>query len=154
MESRIKKLEVVTERLMRRARKKATGLITPYPISNAVIGEKVEGTILRYMFPCEGTIVKGMVRFNKKPKQWNSINIKVFGDTNSFIKGFTVEKKKMAVALELNVEAGDCMEIAVKSSSEDTVEEVWISFLWVPAVKEVTAKSFLIAELENDLLER
>lgn len=153
MEDRVKKLETITTRLMRRARKKATGLITPYPISNAAFGEKVEGVILRYMFPCDGSIVKGMVRFSEKPKKWHSVNIKVFGDTNSYIKGFMVEKKKMSVEPNLPVSAGDCLEISLTSSTEDTAKEVWISFLWTPSIKEVTAKSFLISELENDLLE-
>jgi len=153
MEKRIKQLEIITGRLMRRARKKAVGLITPYPISSASFGEKVEGVILRYMFPCEGIIVKGMIRFKEKPKKWHAINIKVFGDSKSSSEGFVVDRKRLVVEPNLAVEDGDCLEISLESSPEDTATEVWISFLWTPSIKEATAKSFLISELENDLLQ-
>lgn len=150
---RIKNLETITTRLMRRARKKATGLITPYPISGAFFGDKVEGVVLCYMFPCDGNIVKGMIRFKEKPKKWHSINIKIFNDTKSSIKGFMIEKSKLTIEPNLNIKAGDCLEISLRSSDEDIATEVWISFLWIPSIKEVMAKSFLIADLENDLLE-
>ena len=153
MEERVKKLEVVTERLMRRARKHVTGLITPYPISSATFGEKVEGPILRYMFPCDGTIIKAMMNLESKPKKWVSVNIKIFNNQKSFIKGFMVEKRLIAVQPNLPVEAGDCLEVSIVPSPEDIVKEVWISFLWTPAMKDVEAKSFLISELENDISE-
>jgi hypothetical protein len=153
MENRVKKLERVTERLMRRATKKVVGLITPYPISSSVVGEKVEGTILRYMFPCDGVITKGMVNLVNKPKKWVSINIKMFNESRSIIKGFNIEKKTLTVQPNIPVEAGGCLEISIVPSPEDIVQEVWISFLWTPAMKDVTAKSFLISEIENDLSE-
>ena len=153
MEDRIKKLEVTTKRLMLRARKHVVGLITPYPISNSVVGENVEGTILRYMFPCDGTITKGMVNLITKPKKWVSLNIKLFNETNSIIKGFNTDKKTLTVEPNIPVKAGDCLEIALVPSPEDVVKEVWIAFLWTPAMKDVTAKSFLISELEDDLSE-
>jgi hypothetical protein len=153
MEERVKKLETITTRLMRRAHKHVVGLITPYPISNSVAGEKVEGVILRYMFPCNGTITKGMINLITKPKKWVSINIKIFNDSTSSIKGFTVEKKSMTVEPNLPVKAGDCLELSLVTSPEDIVKEVWISFLWAPSMKDVTAKSFLISELENDILD-
>jgi hypothetical protein len=154
MEERIKKLEIVSERLMRRARKHVVGLITPYPISNAVFGEKVEGAILRYMFPCDGVIIKGMVNLVTKPKKWVSVNVKLFSDARSIIKGFTIEKKTLTIQPNIPVTAGDCLEISIAASPEDVVKEVWISFLWTPSMKDVTAKSFLISELEDDISNR
>jgi hypothetical protein len=151
MEDRVKKLEIISQRLMRRAHKKVVGLITPYPISNAVFGEKVEGPILRYMFPCSGVITKGMVNLVTKPKKWVSVNVKLFNESKSAIKGFTTEKRALTFEPALSVEAGDCLEISLVPSPEDTVKEVWISFLWTPSMKDITAKGFLISELEDDL---
>ena len=151
MEDRLKKLEIVTQRLMRRASKRIVGLITPYPISNSVIGDKVEGPILRYMFPCSGTITKAMMRLETKPKKWVSINIKLFNEKGSIIKGFMVEKKLATISLDIEVDAGDCLETALVPSPEDLVKEVWISFLWSPAMKDVEAKSYLISELEDGI---
>ena len=150
-EDRLKDLEMVTKRLMRRAHKKIVGIVTPYPISSAVTGDKVEGTILKYMFPCDGKITKGMIRLGNKPKKWVSINIKIFNDSTSAIKGFMLEKKAMDIEPDLDILAGDCMEISVVPNEADVVKEVWVSLLWKPLVKEVEAKSFLLTELESDL---
>lgn len=151
MEERLAKLETITTRLMRRAHKKITGLITPYPISSAAFGDKVEGVILRYMFPCNGKITTGMIRLGAKPKKWVAVNLKLFNDINSAIRGFTTEKKLMSLNPNLEVTSGDCLEIVLVPSPEDTVTEVWVSFLWTPSMKTVEAKSFLITELENDI---
>ena len=153
-ERRIEQLELITRRLMLRARKKVIGLITPYPISNAVFGEKVEGTILCYMFPCEGKITKGMIALGTKPKKYATVNIKIFNEQGMNIKGFTVDKRVMSVTPDLPIKSGDCLEISLTTSPEDVVKEVWVSFLWVPTINNVEAKSFLIQELENDLLDQ
>ena len=151
-ESRIKKLEVITQRLMRRAHKHIVGLITPYPISNSVVGDKIGGVILRYMFPCSGTITKGMVNLINKPKKWVSINVKLFNENKSTVKGFTVDRRMVTVEPNIPILAGDCLEVSLTTSSEDTVSEIWIAFLWTPSMKDVNAKSFLISEIENDIL--
>jgi len=151
-EQRIKQLETVTRRLMRRAGKRATALITPYPISNAVFGEKVEGPILRYMFPCDGVVTKGFVRLGKKPKTPVMLSVKMFNESGSASKGFSLEKKFLSIQPNLPVIAGDCLEISL--ASEEIVTEIWVSFLWKPMVKDVEAKSFLIEELENDISEK
>lgn len=151
---KIKNLEKITERLMRRAHKKITGIVTPYPISNAVIGDNIDGVILRYMFPCDGKITKGMVKLGDKPKKWVSINVKLFNDSTSSIKGFMAENKSMGIEPALNVSAGDCIEVSVVPHANDIVKEVWVSLLWKPLIKDIEAKSFLITELENDISEK
>ncbi len=150
-EDRIKQLELVTKRLTRRAHKKITGIITPYPISNAVEGDNVKGTILKYMFPCDGKITKGMIRLDPKPKKWVDINVKIFNDTTSSLKGFMISKKIATIEPDLDIVAGDCLELVLVPHNEDIVKEIWVSLLWKPLVKEIEAKSFLITELENDL---
>ena len=153
MEERIKQLELVTTRLMRRAHKKMTTLITPYPISSAFFGENIEGAVLRYMFPCEGLITKGIIKLGKKPRKVVSIEVRLFNDSTSAMKGFVLSRKSTTIEPNLGVKAGDCLEISLIPNLEEPVEEVWISFLWRPTVADVEAKSFLIEELENDLLE-
>jgi hypothetical protein len=150
---RLEKLEMITERLMRRTHKKAIGLITPYPISNAVFGESIEGVVLRYMFPCDGVISKGMIRFGVKPKKEVTVKVEIFNDEKSSSKGFVVDRKLLAVEPNLSVSGGDCLTVSI-SSSEVPVTEVWIAFLWTPLVKDVEAKSFLITELEKDVEEQ
>ena len=147
---RVEDLEMITKRLMRRVSKRVVVLITPYPISNAVFGEKVEGPILRYMFPCEGIITKGIVRLGVKPKSPIILNIKMFNDSKSASKGFAVDKRSLSIEPDLPVVAGDCLEISLDPGVE-TVTEIWISFLWKPTVKDVEAKSYLMEEIEDDL---
>lgn len=153
MEKRIEKLEIITKRLMRRSGKRNAALITPYPISNAVFGEKLEGSILRYMFPCDGVITKGFIRLGKKPKTLISFEIKLFNEEGSTSKGFTVDKQFLLVQPDIKVSAGDCIEIKI-ASEEEVVTEVWIAFLWVPSVNNVEVKKFLIEDMEDDLQKR
>ena len=153
MEDRVKQLEMVTTRLMRRSGKRAAVLITPYPISNAVFGEKVEGPVLRYMFPCDGVVTKGFVRLGKKPKTNVMLGVKMFNESGSASKGFSLERKFLSIQPNLTVIAGDCLEISL-DPGEEIVTELWISFLWRPTVRDIEAKSYLIEELEDDLQKR
>lgn len=147
---RVEDLEMITKRLMRRASKKTSAIITPYPISNAVFGEDVKGVILRYMFPCDGIISKGMFRLGSKPKKEVLGVAKIFNDETQQSKGFTITKKSLKADLGIEVKSGDCLEVSI-SSVEDILTEVWIAFLWKPTMADVEVKSFLIEELENDL---
>lgn len=153
MEERISKLEKITERIMRRSGKRMSAFITPYPISNAVFGERLEGSVLRYMFPCDGTITKGYVRLGSKPKKSIMFEIRMFNEDSSTTKGFTVDKRFLFVKPEINVFAGDCLEIKI-IPEEEIITEVWIAFLWKPTVNNTEVKDFLIEEMENDLQKR
>jgi hypothetical protein len=151
VDSKLKQLDLITKRLMRRTHKRVVGMITPYPISNATFGDKVEGVILRYMFPCEGVLSKGMIKVDKKTKKSITIDLKIFGDSGSSSKGFFVDKKTFSFDLNISISSGDCLEILLTNDSEESLTEVWISLLWTPTTKSIESKSFLIEELENDL---
>lgn len=152
MEDRLANIELITKRLMRRAKKTSVALITPYPISNAVFGEKVEGPILRYMFPCDGVVTKGYVRLGKKPKQSIELEVKMSNDSSSNMKGFVLSRKCLSIEPNLPVKAGDCLEITL-IPSEEIVTEIWISFLWKPTVNDLEPKSYLIKELDKSVEE-
>ena len=153
-QERISRIELVVTRLARRARKKAVALVTPYPISNAVFGEDIKGTILRYMFPCEGTITKGLIDLGKKPKTGVSINVRISNDVHEDTKSYVITRRFLLTEPRLAVDSGDRLEVSINPlTEEDKVTEAWVSFLWLPSVKDVEAKSFLIDELEEGLLE-
>lgn len=151
-ETRISFIETIITRLIRRAKKTTRALVTPYPISNAVFGDKVEGAILRYMFPCDGVISKGFIKLGVKPKTTIILDMKIFNSTSSNTKGFVLYKIAEAVDINIPVKAGDCMEIVLHPEPAEIVTEVWLSFLWKPTTSDVETKSFLISELENDIL--
>ena len=153
-EKRIAFIERVVTRLARRARTTAKAMITPYPISNAVFGEDVGGPVLRYMFPCTGTLTKGLIEIGKKFKEVALVIIDVRNVAHSTSREYIMDRDRFIAEPQIEVDAGDQLTITVlPNNKEDKIEEVWISFLWVPSVKEVKIKSFLIDELENDLLE-
>ena len=153
-QERISFIELVVTRLARRARKKAIALITPYPISNAVFGKDVRGVILRYMFPCEGTITKGLIVLGRKPDTGVSIGVKISNDIHVDSKGYIITRKSLLVEPGISVDSGDRLEISINPVTEkDIVTEAWTSFLWIPSVRDIEAKSFLIDELEEGLLE-
>lgn len=153
MEERIKKLEVITERLMRRANKFVYSAVAPYPISTAITDDEcVRGTVLRYMFPCEGHLSMSYVRFDKKPKNGINIDVKVFNDSGAGSKSFLLDKKHKSIDIDIPTKPGDCLEISVTpTTDEDIVNELWLSILWTPSVKASEIKQFLISELEKSI---
>jgi len=162
VESRLSKLELVTGRIALRTHKTASAIVTPYPISNSVvgedlIGESLKGVILRYMFPCDGVIKKGCIRLDKKLKVGALVDIKIFNDKGSSSSGYTIDKKVKVIDPTIEVVTSDCLEVTIAPiTNEDRISEVWISLLWIPSISDADIKHFLIEELEDkvdDLIE-
>jgi len=156
MEKRIKQLEMITTRLARRSKKTASALITPYPISNAVFGEEVRDSVLRYMFPCDGEITKGVIDIGKRPKQEVLVTLSLMGNEVGEAKVYIVDKKRLLVTPAMKVKTADKLTVTISYKNEkpeDNITEFWACFLWVPSVKEVEVKQHLIDALDNDLLE-
>ena len=152
IEKRVKKLEIITERLTRKAKKKmASAMITPYPISNCIIGEDVQGTVLKYMFSAKGIIGKGLIRFDKKLKSGVIVTVTLENDLGGQAKTFIANRNQLLIEPNLEVFSGDRLTVAVEpsDSSEGKLNEVWITFLWTPYVGEATVKSFLIDKLDE-----
>lgn len=153
-EKRIAFIEKIVTRLTRRAQRKTSAMITPYPISSAVFGEDVKGTVLVYMFPCTGTITKGLVDIGKRLKEGATIEIDLRDKTGGQSKTYIMSRATFLSEPNISVDSGDRLKISIfPNSDEEFITEAWVSFLWVPSVKEVTIKQHLISKLENDLLE-
>lgn len=153
-EKRIAFIERVVTRLARRTKAKTKAMITPYPISNAVFGKDVGGPVLRYMFPCTGTLTKGLIDIGKRFKEGALVAIDVRNVAHSTSREYIMDRDKFIAEPQIEVDSGDQLTVTVlPNNKEDKIEEVWISFLWIPSVEEVEIKSFLINELENGLLE-
>ena len=151
-QKRISRIESVVVRLIRKTLGRSSGLITPYPISNAMIGDNIRGSILRYMFPCEGVINKGLIKLGKRSQNGIVSIVKISNDLSVGSKQFIINNKQLLIEPEIEVHTGDCLDISIKPLMEDEkVTEVWISFLWTPNVKDITVKSFLLSELEESM---
>ena len=151
LESRVKKLEMVIKRLTRRTRKTTTAMITPYPISNAVFDDSINGSVLRYLFPCTGKISKALIIINSKLKEGAFVEITIKDDAHAESKSFIVTKKINLKHLDLEVDSGDMLSVNVKPvNGQESITEVWMSFLWIPSIKDVHMKNFLIDNLENE----
>lgn len=155
MENRLSRLETIVNRLSRRSVKVTRSIITPYPISNAVFGDSVSGSVLRYMFPCSGVISKGLIWIDKKLKNGATLTFKMSSDAEIQTKTYNMNKQKLFLELNMDVNLGDRIDISIEpnSSSEDTPEkitEVWISFLWRPSIDNAEVKNYLINEIEKE----
>lgn len=151
-ERRISHIERVVTRLTRRSVKKMVSLITPYPISCATFGEDIRGPVLCYMFPCEGTITKCLIDVGTKPKDKTIVNVSLRNKVYDDIKSYVITKSNFLVDLKTDVCSGDKLTVSIVPN-EERVTEFWVSFLWVPKIKEVEAKSYLIDELEEGIPE-
>ncbi len=129
----------------RKARKiltKIKTLITPFPISNAVFGDDVRGAILRYMFPCSGNILKGVIRLGSKPKIVHEVTI----DLSNHLRRYDIEERISNLIINTKISSGDCLTVSI--NSEEVIKEVWISFLWVPDKSEVVKENYYDNEEE------
>ena len=151
MEKRILKLETVVSRLTRRSKKTASAIITPYPISSCVVGEDVRGDILRYMFPSNGVIKKGLIVLDKRPGTGVVVNISISNDAGGSSKNYVVTKKTSIFEPNIDVYSTDRLSISIEpvDQEKDRITEVWIAFTWVPGVKDTEVKQYLIDDLNG-----
>ena len=150
-QERIRHIEQVVTRIARRSIGKSSALITPYPISNAVFGEDIKGSVLRYMFPCDGRITKGLIMFDKVHRNGVTVKVKISDSESADYREFIINIKQLVIKPNLKVGSGDRLEISINPVGEDKITEVWISYLWVPTMRDVEVKSFLLEELEDEV---
>ena len=150
MEERIKSLEKQVARLQRKQPKKIMAALTPYPISNCVTGENVEGPILRYMFSATGRITKGLVRITNSMKSGAEVEVCISSDIGREHRVYNMSRQSILIEPDFEVYSGDRMTIFITPAEpEEKITEVWTSFLWIPNIKEVEVKKFLISELKD-----
>jgi len=147
-EKRIAWIETVVTRLMRKSTPTTKALITPYPISNCVIGESVSGEILRYMFACRGKINKGLLVLDKKPSKAVAITVTIKNSLGGESRSYVVSAKEMLVEPNIEVFSRDQLIISL-DPGEETITEAWVSFLWLPHMQDVDIKKYLIDELDK-----
>lgn len=149
---RVKKLEIVTARLLRRlGGSRVKAMITPYPVSNAVFGDDIKGPVLKYMFPCSGGISKGFIRLDKKFKEGVRVIVQKLNDLGGDTRDYIITRRSLLVEPKILVDPGDRLIVSIEPIGDEPVTEVWVSFLWRPTTKDIEIKSFLIEELESDI---
>ena len=154
MESRIKKLEILVQRLIRKSTKKTvSAMVTPYPISNCIVGEDVSGTVLKYMFASRGVIGKGRIQVDKALKSGIRITILLENELGSVSKSYIANRSIMLVEPDLEVFSGDRLSVSVSpvDPEDGALTEIWIAFVWIPHVGEATVKSFLIDKVLEEI---
>ena len=123
-EKRVSKIETIVGRLLRRSKKTAEAMLTPYPISNCISGEAVCGTVLKYMFNSKGTINKGRIRFDKALKSGVRITVLLENDLGGQSKSYIANRSSMLIEPNLEVLDGDRLTISVNPAvpGEDVLD--------------------------------
>jgi len=147
-EKRIAWIERVVTRLTRRTKSMTSVAMTPYPISNCVVGDKVSGVILRYMFCASGDIGSFMVCLDSKPKKNVKVSVLIEDKDTNKSSSFVMTTKQLTSKINIEINAGERLTVSI-DSYEESINEVWTAFLWVPKLKEANVKSFLIDDLED-----
>lgn len=148
---RIDKIEKMIQRLGRRTVKQTSALITPIPISNCVMGEEVKGDILKYLFPCPGSINKGGIFLDKKPKAGAAIILTIENDLGGGSRSYQISRRNMLFEPDIEINTWDRLTVSffTVDPKEDKMTEVWIALLWTPTVKDATIKNYLIDSLDG-----
>jgi len=150
VEGRLNFVEEILGRLARRVHKVSTAIITPHLISGCITG-KTRGEIIKILL-FEGIINKGLICFNKRPKNPICIEVKVLNNDVGYTKSYYVDKIRAKVDLDILTIDGSMLTISVYPTVEDDkdpVNEIWLSMLWVPHVSKVKVESHLIDNLEK-----
>jgi len=136
-----KEMEIIVKRLMRRSRKTASAVFTPFPVSS--FGP------LNYMFPARGVIRKLVSDVDEMPKDGVDIVLEITTEDNVFINRIST-KKRLVSDLNYDVLVGDRVKITIiPTNSEQEVGDYWISLLWIPHKSEVDVMKFMISELDK-----
>lgn len=150
MEDRIKKLEKISERLIRRSQKVAKAIIMPSPISGGV-SNVVGGEIaFEFMSPCKGTISNAVVKICSKPEGNPFAEILIIKGINTQKQIISIDKELVIFPMSVDVDAGDLVSALIVASVEHPINQAWVSMLWTPTVSDAKVKQFLIDELERN----
>ena len=103
------------------------------------------------MFPCKGSITKALICLGNKPKNEVIIDVSIKNQIYTDSKSYGMTGKSLSCELNKEIYSGDRLKISITPSEKDQITEVWVSFLWVPFVKEIEAKSYLISDLEESI---
>ncbi len=125
-----------------------TGVITPFPIT-AFMENTQDNNAIRYMFPMGGKITLGTAYFEDMPEIGVDIHINIYrGDAVNSTVLFTNEKYFL-IEPDTEVLAGDRLAVSIVPRGEADLNNIWLSFLWVPNTKDAEIKQFVLTELEE-----
>ena len=146
-EDKMKHLNVLLKRMSKKLHKTVVGVITPFPISSYA-KDPVDNVVLRYMFPASGKITVGGAYIENMPKDGIDIYTNIHREESVISTSVWTKKKYVLINPDAEILAGDRLVVSVKSRGGD-VSGIWVSFLWVPEVKDSEVKQFLIDDLER-----
>lgn len=150
-EQKVSKIEAIVSRLAVRSRKTTTAIITPHLISSCVTGTDIRGDVLKVML-FKGSITKGMIAFNKRPKNPIAVEIKILNNDVGRTETYYISNIRKSVDLNVDTIDGSMLTVAVHptiNDEKDRITEVWISLLWNPHVSRARIEQHLIENLEN-----
>ncbi len=148
LEEQMKSVDVILKQMSGKLQKTVVGIITPFPISGYT-DVPVNSVVLRYMFPADGKVTIGFAFVENMPECGVDIYINLHrGDAVDSVSIFT-KKQTITVEPDIEVFAGDRLVVSMKVKGQGEVTGIWISFLWVPKIKDAEVKQFLIDDLER-----
>ena len=152
-EEKLASVELILQRMNSKLSTKVIGILPVSPIFDFVSFPESDGTVLKRMFPAEGSITKACYYFGTKGKEPVDLIFTVMNPIkkSSSTTTFTVKKPADVINLDFAVTSGDILTISL--SSETPVEGIWFAMLYEVAYKELRGKEFLIEELENMIVE-
>lgn len=148
LEKQMRSVDVILSRFSRRLHKTATGIITPFPISNYVQTPS-EGTILKYMFPAAGKILSGVMHIEEMPKGGIDLYTVLWRGESSDSRSLFTKRNPTIVHPNIKVLTGDRLTVSIIAKGGAQPSGIWISLLWEPKVSGAVVMKFLIDELDK-----
>ena len=148
LESQMRSVDKILDRFSRRLRKTASGIVTPFPISNYVHTPS-NGVVLNYMFPAAGKILFGAMHIEDMPKDGVDLYTVLWRDKISDSRSLFTRKGLTVIHPNIEVLMGDRLTVSVIAKGGAEPCGIWVTLLWEPKVSSAVIKKFLIAELDR-----
>lgn len=137
----------ILTRFQRKLRKVVVGLAPAVPIYAYCLEVPPDGTLLRYMFPVQGRILKVMVRVvGAKTDKPILIRVELMGSPKGQYAEFVLKRELTSLLLDFPVEEGDRL---IVSTPETSFAGIELSALFVSSVRVGDVHKVMVEELEK-----
>lgn len=136
IEQQVESIDLIFSRFLdkyNKTTKVVPAVVLPYPVFSYCALPEANGTVFRYLFPCDGIVNKAFIHIEAFPKKGIVIEAELFSKYNNSRLSFSVKKSPMSQEINTPVNAGDRLIIICRSE----VSNIWIGMLWTANIKKV-----------------
>jgi len=152
VDRKLKIVEIVINRMMRRLHKRIVTVMPPVPVSFFRATPDEDGIIFKWMCPGDATLsAASMFVGEYEDKELVEFGIVKAGDSTGNIFTFKTHKELTNIAVNLKIDQGD--RITLRCMEPEKVRNIWIAYLITFEMKDASKKTYLLDTILADVEE-